>query len=79
MRDSSGESKVWYSDELEARVKWGAIPIISNVPEFLWYYAVDAPDDTVTAISAHPSRSSWQQSTCGAVQVQKASMPSACG
>ena len=73
------KAKLGTADELAARVKRGAIPIISNVPEFLWYYAVDAPDDTVTAISAHPSRSSWQQSTCGAVQVQKASMPSACG
>jgi hypothetical protein len=32
-------------------IKRGAIPIISNVPGFLGYYVLYAPDDTVTAIS----------------------------
>jgi hypothetical protein len=33
------------ADELARRVKQGAIPIISNVPGFMGYYLVYAPDD----------------------------------
>jgi hypothetical protein len=39
------------ADELARRIKHGAIPIISNVPGFLGYYVMYAPDDMVTAIS----------------------------
>ena len=38
------------SEELASRIKEGAIPIISDVPGFMAYYVVYAPDDTVTAI-----------------------------
>ena len=41
---------VW-PEELTRRIKEGAIPIISDVPGFMAYYVVYAPDDTVTAIS----------------------------
>jgi hypothetical protein len=39
------------AEELTCRIKEGAIPIISDVPGFMAYYVVYAPDDTVTAIS----------------------------
>jgi effector-binding domain-containing protein len=39
------------AEELARRVKEGAIPIISDVPGFIGYYVVYAPDDTVVAIS----------------------------
>jgi hypothetical protein len=45
------KAKAGMADELARRVKMGAIPIISNVPGFMGYYVVYAPDDTVTAIS----------------------------
>jgi hypothetical protein len=45
------KAKPGLADELASRVKQGAIPIISNVPGFMGYYVIYAPDDTVTAIS----------------------------
>jgi len=45
------KAKPGMADELARRIKRGAIPIISNVPGFLGYYVLYAPDDTVTAIS----------------------------
>jgi hypothetical protein len=39
------------AEELARRIKEGAIPIISDVEDFMAYYVVCAPDDTVTAIS----------------------------
>jgi len=45
------KAKPGTADELARRIKRGAIPIISNVPGFLGYYVLYAPDDTVTAIS----------------------------
>jgi len=45
------QAKSGTADELARRIKQGAIPIISNVPGFMGYYVVYAPDDTVTAIS----------------------------
>jgi hypothetical protein len=46
-----GKAKAGMAEELAARIKEGAIPIISDVPGFRAYYVVYAPDDTVTAIS----------------------------
>ena len=45
------KAKPGMADELARRIKKGAIAIISNVPGFMGYYVVYAPDDTVTAIS----------------------------
>ena len=46
-----GKAKTGMAEELTRRIKEGAIPIISDVPGFMGYYVVYAPDDTVTAIS----------------------------
>ena len=46
-----GKAKTGMAGELTRRIKEGAIPIISDVPGFMAYYVVYAPDDTVTAIS----------------------------
>ena len=46
-----GKAKTGMVEELTRRIKEGAIPIISDVPGFMAYYVVYAPDDTVTAIS----------------------------
>lgn len=46
-----GKAKAGMAEELARRIKEGAIPIISDVPGFMGYYVVYAPDDTVTAIS----------------------------
>ena len=46
-----GKAKTGMAEELSRRIKEGAIPIISDVPGFMAYYVVYAPDDTVTAIS----------------------------
>jgi hypothetical protein len=46
-----GKAKAGMAEEPAARIKEGAIPIISDVPGFRAYYVVYAPDDTVTAIS----------------------------
>jgi hypothetical protein len=46
-----GKAKAGVAEELTRRIKEGAIPIISDVPGFMAYYVVYAPDDTVTAIS----------------------------
>jgi hypothetical protein len=46
-----GKAKTGMAEELTRGVKEGAIPIISDVPGFMAYYVVYAPDDTVTAIS----------------------------
>lgn len=45
------KAKTGMAEELSRRIKEGAIPIISDVPGFMAYYVVYAPDDTVTAIS----------------------------
>jgi hypothetical protein len=45
-----GKAKTGMAEELTRRIKEGAIPIISDVPGFMAYYVVYAPDDTVTAI-----------------------------
>src|SRR6516225_12399069 len=45
------KAKAGMAEELSRRIKEGAIPIISDVPGFMAYYVVYAPDDTVTAIS----------------------------
>ncbi len=45
------KAKTGSAEELAARIKEGAIPIISDVEGFRAYYVVYAGDDTVTAIS----------------------------
>ena len=45
------KAKTGSAEELAARIKEGAIPIISDVVGFRAYYVVYAGDDTVTAIS----------------------------
>jgi len=47
-----GKAKTGMAEELTRRIKEGAIPIISDVPGFMAYYVVYAPDDTVTAIAS---------------------------
>ena len=44
------KAKPGKAEELAARIKEGVIPIISDVPGFMAYYVVYAPDDTLTAI-----------------------------
>ena len=46
-----GKAKAGMAEELTRSIKEGAVPIISDVPGFMAYYVVYAPDDTVTAIS----------------------------
>jgi quinol monooxygenase YgiN len=46
-----GKAKSGKAEELATRIKEGVIPIVSDVPGFMAYYVVYAPDDTVTAIS----------------------------
>ena len=48
---SQAKAKPGHAEELARVIKEGAIPIISDVPGFMAYYVVYAPDDTVTAIS----------------------------
>lgn len=46
-----GKAKPGMAEQLARTIKDGAIPIISDVPGFMAYYVIYAPDDTVTAIS----------------------------
>jgi len=46
-----GKARAGMAEELASRVKEGVIPLVSDVPGFMGYYVVYAPDDTVTAIS----------------------------
>jgi hypothetical protein len=46
-----GKARAGMAEELAGRIKEGVIPIVSDVPGFMAYYVVYAPDDTVTAIS----------------------------
>jgi antibiotic biosynthesis monooxygenase len=46
-----GKARAGMAEELADRIKEGVIPIVSDVPGFMAYYVVYAPDDTVTAIS----------------------------
>ena len=46
-----GKAKAGMAEELTNMIKEEAIPIISDVPGFIAYYVIYAPDDTVTAIS----------------------------
>ena len=45
------KAKPGKAEELASRIKEGAIPIISDVPGFMAYYVIYAPDDTLTAIA----------------------------
>jgi hypothetical protein len=57
-----GKAKAGTAEELTARIKEGAIPIISDVPGFMAYYVIYAPDDTVTAISIFDSYAGAEES-----------------
>jgi hypothetical protein len=46
-----GKAKAGMAEELARRIKEGAIPIISDVPGFIAYYVVYAPDDSIVSIS----------------------------
>ena len=46
-----GKARAGMAEELASRIKEGVIPLVSDVPGFMGYYFVYAPDDTVTAIS----------------------------
>jgi hypothetical protein len=46
-----GKARTGKAEELASRIKEGVIPIVSDVPGFIAYYVVYAPDDTLTAIS----------------------------
>jgi len=56
------KAKTGAAEELAARIKEGAIPIISDVDGFMAYYVVYAPDDTVTAISIFNNHASAEES-----------------
>jgi hypothetical protein len=56
------KAKTGTAEELAARIKEGAIPIISDVDGFMAYYVVYAPDDTVTAISIFNNHASAEES-----------------
>ena len=43
-----GKAKTGMAEELTRRIKEGAIPIISDVPGFMAYDVVYAPDDTMS-------------------------------
>jgi hypothetical protein len=58
----SRQSKAGTAEELAASIKEGAIPIISDVPGFMAYYVIYAPDDTVTAISIFDSYARAEES-----------------
>ena len=45
------KAKSGKAEELATRIKEGVIPIVSDVPGFMAYYVIYAPDDTVTSIS----------------------------
>jgi effector-binding domain-containing protein len=57
-----GKAKAGMAEELARRIKEGAIPIISDVPNFMAYYVIYAPDDTVTAISIFNSYAGAEES-----------------
>jgi hypothetical protein len=57
-----GKAKAGTAEELATRIKEGAIPIISDVPGFVAYYVIYAPDDTVTAISIFDSYAGAEES-----------------
>jgi hypothetical protein len=57
-----GKARAGMAEELARRVKEGAIPIISDVPGFMAYYVVYAPDDTVVAISIFNSYAGAEES-----------------
>jgi hypothetical protein len=62
-----GKAKGGMAEELARRIKEGAIPIISDVPGFMAYYVVYAPDDTVTAISIFNSYAGAEESNRRAI------------
>jgi len=70
-----GKAKTGMAEELTRRIKDGAIPIISDVPGFMAYYVVYAPDDTVTAISIRLRRSRRVKQACARVDRAESCAP----
>ena len=70
-----GKAKTGMAGELTRRIKEGAIPIISDVPGFMAYYVVYAPDDTVTAISIRLRRSRRVKQACARVDRAESCAP----
>ena len=56
------KAKAGMADELASRIKEGVIPLVSDVPGFMAYYVVYAPDDTVTAISIFNNHAGAEES-----------------
>jgi hypothetical protein len=56
------KAKTGMVEELTRRIKEGAIPLISDVPGFMAYYVIYAPDDTVMAVSIFDSYAAAQES-----------------
>ena len=46
-----GKAKPGKAEDLTTRIKEGVIPIVSDVPGFVSYFVVYAPNDIVTTIS----------------------------
>jgi len=57
-----GKARAGMAEELAARIKEGVIPIVSDVPGFMAYYVVYAPDDIVTAIAIFNNVESAEES-----------------
>jgi hypothetical protein len=57
-----GKAKAGCAEELARTIKEDAIPIISDVPGFIAYYVVYAPDDTVTAIGIFDNHAGAEES-----------------
>jgi hypothetical protein len=62
-----GKAKPGMAEELARRIKEGAIPIVSDVPGFIGYYVVYAPDDTVTAIAIFNDHAGAEESNRRAI------------
>ncbi len=56
------KAKPGRAEELTRAIKEGAIPIVSDVPGFMAYYVVYAPDDTVTAIGIFDNAAGAEES-----------------
>ncbi len=62
-----GKARAGMAEELARQIKEGAIPIISDVPGFMAYYVVYAPDDTVVAISIYNNYEAAEESNRRAI------------
>ena len=65
------KAKAGKVEELTRRIKEGAIAIMSDVPGFVAYYVVYAPDDTVTAVSIFDNYAAAEESNKRALAWQE--------